>query len=463
MSLNAKIFAYFGAFCAVMLILLWLFQVVFLDSFYKTIKSFSLSRMTKIVETAAIIDNNYEQKIYKYASKNEACVIIAQTNGTVLFSCDVMPNCAVHHWQLSDYLNAVNMAKSNGGTCTLSVKNRISNIQNNSDGISGLVKVKIFKTKDNIEKVLLVNISITPVDATVTTIMFQLIIVTFIMLLFSLFLAFVISRRISRPIEKMTENAKMLADGNYNIDFSSNDYSEISELGNALNFTEGELKKTDQYQKDLLANISHDMRTPLTMIRGYAEVMRDLPSENTPENIQIIIDEATRLSSLINDALDVSKLKNGQMSLSKAKFDITESIKNILDRYKKLIMEGYDITFEYDANVKVFADELKISQVIYNLINNAITHTGDDKKVIVRQKIEPDGVKIEVSDTGEGINKEDLNLIWERYYKVDKEHKRSPIGSGLGLSIVKSIIMLHKGTCGVRSQKGKGSTFWFKI
>ena len=200
------------------------------------------------------------------------------------------------------------------------------------------------------------------------------------------------------------------------------------------------------------------------MITGYGEVMRDLPGENTPENIQIIIDEATRLSSLVNDLLDLSKLQSGSIKPQKSRFCLTDSIRDIFKRYSKLKeQDGYNIEFECGEDVFVVADELRISQVIYNLVNNAINYAGDDKTVIVTQIVKDNIVRIEVTDHGEGISPENLQYIWDRYYKVDKEHKRGVIGTGLGLSIVKGILDSHNAHYGVKSTLGKGSTFWFEL
>ena len=200
------------------------------------------------------------------------------------------------------------------------------------------------------------------------------------------------------------------------------------------------------------------------MITGYGEVMRDLPGENTPENIQIIIDEATRLSTLVNDLLDLSKLQSGALQAEKKEFSLTESIRDIFVRYAKLVeQDGYNIIFECKENVIINADELRISQVVYNLVNNAVNHAGEDKTVIVSQTVRGNKVLIEVTDHGEGIPADKLEYIWDRYYKVDKEHRRGVIGSGLGLSIVKSILDAHNARYGVRSAPGKGSTFWFEI
>lgn len=145
-------------------------------------------------------------------------------------------------------------------------------------------------------------------------------------------------------------------------------------------------------------------------------------------------------------------------------YNLTQSIQSVFERYNKLKeQDGYTIEFEFDREAQVEADEYKIFQVIYNLINNAINYTGKNKTVWVRQKVIGEKVRIEVTDSGEGIAPEALPYVWERYYKVDKTHKRAVMGTGLGLSIVKNILELHNADYGVESEVGQGSTFWFEL
>ena len=253
-----------------------------------------------------------------------------------------------------------------------------------------------------------------------------------------------------------------MAKGKYDVHFTEAGYGEVTELAQTLNYAAKELGKVEHLQRELVANISHDLRTPLTMIIGYGEVMRDLPGENTPENVQVIIDEATRLSTLVNDVLDISKLQSGTEVMHIEIFNFTDSVRSQLQRYNK--MTDYHIAFHYNKDVWVKGDPLKISQVVCNLVNNAINYTGEDKLVIIDQTEENGRMHFSVTDTGEGIAPELLSDIWERYYKVDKNHKRARVGTGLGLSIVKSVLDMHPGTTyGVRSELGKGSCFWFEM
>ena len=217
-------------------------------------------------------------------------------------------------------------------------------------------------------------------------------------------------------------------------------------------------------QRELIANISHDLRTPLTMIGGYAEAMRDIPEEATPENLQIIIDETNRLSSMVNEVLDFSHLRTGKLELEQTDFNLTEEIREIVGRVSKMTaVDGYTVVFEETEDRFVHGDSKRISQVIYNLLGNALTYTGDDKTVRVSQKVIGSNVQVSVSDSGEGIPEADLPYIWDRYYRSRDNHRRAVIGSGLGLNICRGILEKHEAPYGVQSEIGQGTTFWFRL
>lgn len=215
-----------------------------------------------------------------------------------------------------------------------------------------------------------------------------------------------------------------------------------------------ELSSVESTRNELIANVSHDLRTPLTLISGYAEMMMDFPNDNNSENLKTIVDEVNHMTLLVNDLTDVSKYNAGVQKLSITKFDITSLIKDTSERLTRLNNPtGCKINFEYTNTVFILADEIKITQVIYNLVNNAVIHTGEDKTVIIKQIITEVNknkfVEIQITDSGKGIPEENVKSIWDRYFKVDKTYKRAHNGSGLGLSIVKSILELHKMEYGV--------------
>lgn len=490
LSIKWKIFIYMLGFTAVLLGLLWLFQTVYLDEFYKKIKTDELEDACESVIEVIDDENNSTiettKAIEAIGASFDICIRVVNTYGTDIYATEQNMQCNVHKLRRDQILGLIAEAKLNGGSYRARLENKkhdffmtddkgVTNMENilgkdkyenmpKMSDAESIIAVDVVKDATGRELVIMINTIITPVDATVHTLRIQLIYISIIMVILSLVIAIVISLKISKPIIKMNDSAKKLGKGEYDVHFEGDGYKEIAQLSETLNQAAVELSKAEGLQRELIANVSHDLRTPLTMITAYSEVMRDLPGENTPENVQVIIDEAKRLTTLVNDLLDVSKLQAGVMELNAKQYDLTESIESVLTRYSKFLEQnGFTVDFEYDRHIVVEADEDKMYQVIYNLVNNAINYTGDDKKIIVRQRVNGSIARIEVIDSGEGIAKEELANVWERYYKVDKNHKRAVMGTGLGLSIVKNVLKLHKLQFGVESEVGKGTCFWFEI
>ncbi|MBR2441479.1 MAG: ATP-binding protein [Clostridia bacterium] len=271
---------------------------------------------------------------------------------------------------------------------------------------------------------------------------------------------------LTKPISEITKKAGALGRGDFDVDFYGADYcKELAELAKTLNFARDELSKTDQMQKELIANISHDFKTPLTMIKAYAsmimEISGDIP-EKRNKHALIIVDEADRLSSLVGDVLDLSKISSGIAGLDESTFNMSAYTRQMLDRFTYLRdTAGYRFITDIDEGLFTRADKGKIGQVLYNLISNAVNYTGADKTVYIRLKKESENTfRFSVTDTGKGIKKEELSTIWDRYYRSKEVHKRPVRGTGLGLSIVKTILQRHNLTFGVESEEGKGSTFY---
>lgn len=295
----------------------------------------------------------------------------------------------------------------------------------------------------------------------------QIIYIVFVVIILAILIAFFISKRITKPIEEITDKAKRLADGEYDVKFRKNGVTEIDDLADALNYVGSEIGKTDEFRRDLMANVSHDLKTPLTMIKAYSEMVRDISYKNKKkreEHLDIIIAETDRLNTLVNDILTLSKLQANAEVLNVEEFDLNLEIENILKRYQIIKeTENYIINYEGVKNAVIRADRMKINQVIYNLINNAINYTGEDKTVNIRLIEKATVYRIEIEDHGKGIEEKDINYIWDKYYKQEKNHQRNVIGTGLGLSIVKNILTIHGFKYGVNSVKKKGSTFYFEI
>ena len=202
------------------------------------------------------------------------------------------------------------------------------------------------------------------------------------------------------------------------------------------------------------------------MIRGYAEMIKDITGDDKlqrEEQLDIIVDETNHLSRLANDALDLSRMQAGQIVMKHTVFDAAQQLRDIVSRYRLLEQtEGFTFICNVPEHCMVYADETRIEQVIYNLLNNAVNHIGEEKRVTLSLVAEKGTAWISVQDTGSGIAPEDLPLIWDRYYKP--YHKDRPgMGTGLGLSIVKAVLEGHHAPFGVDSAPDKGSTFWFGL
>lgn len=490
LSISVKLFAFLALFTLFNLVVVWTLQIGLLNYFYRQTKYQELDLTDRtFVETLRNNPEQLEPVVNNYSTEYVICSRIFRVEDDRVYpvvSVDVSGDCLVHHISDKFLTYLYNKASENGGVYTHQV--RLSDTVNGgfaddffdraNTPIRGNVfrkvmnesvntlRVRLITDKDGREYIIMLNSEFAPLSATVDTLKTQFWMIAVIMLMGAMVMAVFISKNISTPLQKMNRAAKRLATGQYDADFEVTGYREIMELSESLTYASDELSKNDKLQKELLANISHDLRTPLTMIVGYGEVMRDLPGENTPENMQVIIDETQRLSNLVNDLLDLSKLQAGTRKMNLTTFDLTGLIRETMSRYEKLTQkDGYRIEFSCDAQVCVTADQTMILQVVYNLINNAINYTGDDKMVLVSQRVirETGRVRISVTDSGAGIPPDQIPLIWDRYYKIDKVHRRAMVGTGLGLSIVKHILEQHNTTYGVESKLGVGSTFWFEL
>ncbi len=496
-SISCKLFVYLALFTLFILTVVWVMQIGLLNYFYSQSKNKELELADRgLIETVQTAPESLERVVEDYATDYRLCIRVFRVEGKTahqIASADVSADCLIH--RISDrFLTFLyNEAVNSGGLYTRRVSPNALFLthpdamagwsgdrppQGNKDNFRDLlwtpatsgdvnvVQVRVLTEGPDESYIIMLNSEMEPLNATVETLKTQFWMIAFILLWSALIMAVVISRNISDPIRKMNRAAKRLATGRYDADFRVGGYREAAELSESLTHASEQLAQNDTLQKELIANISHDLRTPLTMIIGYSEVMRDLPGENTPENVQVIIDETERLAQLVNDLLDLSKLQAGSRQPAMEVFNLTELIEATMLRYEKLTeRDGYRIEYAADASVDVRADRTMLLQVIYNLINNAINYTGEDKLVRVTATLLGSGerVRISVTDSGAGIPPEQIPLIWDRYYKIDKVHRRAMIGTGLGLSIVKQVLEAHHTTYGVESKLGEGSTFWFEM
>ena len=466
------LWVYFILLAVIIFVLLWFMQVVFLQTYYSTMKKAETAQIGIEVENIFKNALDYKDEIDKTAYKNSASIYIFNMDGELFYT-----NASYTSQNYYSESQSGLLAQMPGRNVSVDISDIATDIaESPTKRISYTLNIDKLKTQiyvygktiPDTEYCYVILMSIDPIDATSSVITSQLIYITIISLILSTIISLFMSKRLSKPIKKMNDTAKKLSKGDYNIVFEKCDYEELDELADTLNKATNSLERTDEIKRELIANVSHDLKTPLTMIKAYSEMIRDLSGDNKKkreEHLKVIIDETDRLTRLVNDMMDLSKIESGIISINKEKINFTEMASSLIDRIKlSNIDTEHTIEYIIPKDLYVLADKTKIEQVLYNLIINAIKHSGEGKKkILIKATATQKRVKVEVIDNGVGISKEDLEHIWDRYYKASDSFTRQVQGSGLGLSIVKNILIKHSSDFGVESELGKGSNFWFDL
>ncbi len=286
-----------------------------------------------------------------------------------------------------------------------------------------------------------------------------------LLLAVSSLMAWIFSRWFTRPISRLSAAAREMGRGNYDVQVDAYGDDEISELSRDFNQMAREVKRSAELQRDLLANVSHDLRTPLTLIKGYAETVRDLTGDNRAkrdEQLNVIVDEADRLSSLVGSVLELTRVTSGSEKIEKVRFDLTQLCEEVAYRYGAAGEQtGMKFVYTGEAACEIYADPAMVERALHNLLDNAIKHAGPDKYVGLSVYRTAGGMaRVEVSDHGAGVAEKDIEHIFERYYRARADAGKP--GTGLGLSITKAIFDANGFPFGVQSAPGEGATFWFE-
>lgn len=460
-SLQFKMWSYFILFSATIMIILWLLQIVFLNNFYTNMKTNEIEEIgNQLVEEYG--SENFTEILATTSLEEGIAIHILDEQGNILYPLENILE--IINPQKLDFDSFVtflnNLFEAEGNFVVYTREDpRFAN--------PPLVYGAILENELTNNYFLYIYSVLEPVDSTVNVLQSQLIVVTAISLILSVGISYIISRRIIKPIVDITDTATKLGKGELDLTFKKGDYTEIDNLADTLNLTSIELQKTDELRRDLIANVSHDLKTPLTVIKSYSEMIKDISGDNKEKrdkHIETIIEETDKLSHLVNDMLDLSKMEAGLYDLNIEDFNIRKLTEKTLERFSYFMdKEGYYFQVNSIESPIVKGDKEKIEQVIYNLISNAINYSTENKEIIINIKDEEKQIKVEIIDRGQGISPKDMDHIWDRYYRVGKDHKRTSVGTGIGLSIVKTILESHKSNYGVHSELGKGSSFYFSL
>lgn len=454
-SISIKLWGLMLALVFIALVLIWCFQIVFLESFYFSIyekkllkEGANLVEMINDNEEQYIIEKRLNELLLKYNAR----IDLYTSSGVIIYSSESAPK-------------YVGVDKNAFLMEIIENKKAISTFKQVSMGSLLLVGLPVIR--DNVmTAAVIMTIPVASLKETVDTLKEQFVIISLILISVSSILAYVFSRYFTRPILEINNAAKTMAEGNLSIKVLVNTEDELGMLAGTINHLSSKLQKIEQLRKELIANVSHEFKTPLSLIKGYAETIRDvenLSEEKRRKQLSIIIEESDKLNYMINEILDLSQIQSDYYKLDKTDFSISETIKAVVNRLT-YHSESKNLHIEVDCqdDMWVNADERRIEQVLYNLLNNAINYSKEAKSIFIRTIDRDNVIAVEIEDQGEGIYCDEIPYIWDRFYK-SKDASASHKGSGLGLAIVKSIMDAHKSRFGVESEQGWGSKFWFEI
>jgi two-component system sensor histidine kinase BaeS len=276
---------------------------------------------------------------------------------------------------------------------------------------------------------------------------------------------FFLSRRISAPIKALTLASKRLGQGDFSQRVNINDKSEVGELAQTFNSMASDLERAEKLRHNLVADVAHELRTPLSNVRGYLEAVHDGVIKPDADTIRSLNEEAILLSRLVDDLQELSLAEAGELKLVCQAEDIAELINQTVAVVQpQAVAKGLSLSIDLPDKLPVVnIDSQRIRQVLRNLLENAVTHTAKGDAITVSVRQQGSWVEVSVADTGEGIPNEDLPNIFERFYRVDKSRARATGGSGLGLTIAKRLVEAHGGKIEAQSEPGKGSRFSFSV
>ena len=473
-SFRFKLWIYFAVFAAFIFIILWLMQTVFLQGFYNDMLVSDTKKVAEKIERHGS-DTDIEKQIDELARDNSVVILITDESGNQLYSSDEFRG--MHSKQKTT--NLPKEKKNDPGKR----RDEYRNLPDNYNEILSLLKASdegyIESTEDDYyvyvtyvdyngqdgKSVLYISTPLEAQGSAVNILRRILVWVTVLSLAAGFILSWFIARKFSKPVQRLSEKADKLGEKEYSEAYDSGFCSELDSLNQTLDRTNEKLNTSKEFQMQLLSNVSHDLRTPLTMIKGYAEMIRDISwedSEAMSSDLQVIIKEADRLNALVNEILEYSELQTEDDTKDMEQLDLSELVKSSAERFEKLLQpENVVIEKDIDLGLTATGNPSLLERALYNLMDNAVRHTGDGKKISVTLK-QKGGIKvISVQDFGNGIEPEEIDHIWDRYY-TSRQRKGKGV-SGLGLAIVKQIALKHRGKCYAESKEGEGCTFFSEI
>lgn len=391
-----------------------------------------------------------KDEISRYAVLEELYIQVKDTNGNIVFDSG---NAHLQHKSMMEAMMG-NM-----------MKNGMGNYSNMNAGQYKEENYFLVKDKKNIGTMIVGYFGTSYLSQAALTFKMTLnhsiVLSGFIALIFGFGVSFILARQVSNPLVKITKTANEMRTGNLAVRSEINSKTkEIEELSASINYLAETLQNQEMLRKRLTSDMAHEIRTPLTTLKTHVEALLDGIWEPTEERLQSFYDEIERLTSLVDNLRNLSKIEQADSKLNRTKFNLSQELQKVILTFEPLYSKkNYTIISSIDKNILVQMDKDKIKQIMYNLLSNGYKYLKPDGKVIVELKKEKEGIFIKVKDNGIGIPEKDMPYIFERFYRTDLSRDKNTGGSGIGLTITKSLVESHGGKITVESKEGGGSTF----
>ena len=275
-----------------------------------------------------------------------------------------------------------------------------------------------------------------------------------------------LARGMTQPLRDMAQAAHRMERGDYTTRVHTRSRDEVGQLAEAFNTMTAELEGVERLRRDLVANVSHELKTPITAIRAHLENLLDGVEQPDPRTLQVMLTQSERLGRLVDQLLDLSRLESGDMPLDRSSVSLAPLVSQVLSEiHVARVDRGVEVTSDVPEDLPpAFADRERVHQVLFNLVDNAVRFTPSGGAVTVSAQRHNGSVEIEVHDTGVGISAEHLPRLFERFYRVDTSRAREDEGgTGIGLAIARSVVEAHGGQIHAESEPGRGSTFTFEL
>ena len=466
------------------LLLIFFSGVLFLEKYYIADKQKHVVSAYEKLNTAALEGTmeaeNFQENLQSLSTTDNISFIIMDTDARIKFFSS--RNSEEMKFQLWDYI----FGRESFEMTKILEETPFYVLRQSRERISGMEYLEMIGTLENGDYFIMKTPLESIRDSVILANRFYTIIGT-IVILISAIIIYLFSRKVTKPVLELAEISQRMTVLDFDAKFESKGENEIDVLGEHMNQLSETLEKTiselktannelrrdiehkekiDEMRKEFLANVSHELKTPLALIQGYAEGLKDGISED-PESreyyLEVIMDEAQKMNTMVRKLLTLNEVEFGHDVISMERFNVSEVIEGIAQSYALFVQQKEGkLRLNIQKPLYVWSDELKIEEVLSNYLSNACNHLDGERIIEIKAEQKDERVRISVFNTGKQIPEEDMERIWEKFYKVDKAHTREYGGSGIGLSIVKAIMESVNGSYGVKNYQN-GVEFWIEL